>query len=351
MVNETFTFEDVMKNLSRDNIAGLIKNEKGTLFTLSDNIRQKYCGESVYIRGIIEFSNYCCRNCLYCGLRAGNKRIVRYRMSVDEIVETAFGAVEKGIKTIVLQSGDDFWYTSGMIADIITRIKKNGDVAVTLSLGERPLDDYQIWREAGADRYLLKHETANPDLYQKFHPGQTLDRRIAILEWLKDLGYQIGAGNIVGLPGQTLKDLAEDILLMKRLDVDMAGIGPFIPHLDTPLGDCQPGSLEDTLSVIAALRIVLKDTLLPATTAVGTIHPYGREKALKAGANVVMVNLTPVKYKQLYQIYPDKICINEDIVVCLPCILERIESVGRFVSLARGDSLKWKRLQKVYACI
>lgn len=329
-----------MENLSRDDITDLINDKQETLFVLADNIRQKYCGEGVYIRGVIEFSNYCCRNCLYCGLRAGNKKIARYRMSVDEIVETAFKAVEKGIRTIILQSGDDFWYTGEMIADIINRIKKSGDVAVTLSVGERPLDDYKAWREAGADRYLLKHETANPGLYKKFHPGQTLDRRVTILQWLKDLGCQIGAGNIVGLPGQTKEDLVEDILLMKRLDVDMAGIGPFIPHPDTPLGDCQPGSLEDTLRVIATLRIALNDSLLPATTAVGTIHPYGREKALKAGANVVMVNLTSAKYKQLYQIYPDKICITEEMADCLPCIFERMEPAGRFVSFDRGDSIQ-----------
>jgi len=298
----------------------------------ADNIRDRYCGNEVHLRGVIEFSNWCIRNCLYCGLRSSNKKLTRYRMRKEEIVESALGGSRVGIKTIVLQSGDDPWYFAETISEIIQRLKERIDVAITLSVGERDYKDYKLWKSAGADRYLLKHETANSLLYSKLHPGQTLKKRIKILGWLKELGYQVGAGNIVGLPGQTVQDLAEDIGLMKELDVDMVGIGPFIPHPDTPLGREKPGTLDMTLKVLAVARIVLKDVHLTATTAVGSIHPWGREKALEAGANVVMPNITPTKYRSLYQVYPNKICINENIENCHGCLTERVKLVKRKIA-------------------
>ncbi|RKY62592.1 MAG: [FeFe] hydrogenase H-cluster radical SAM maturase HydE [Candidatus Latescibacterota bacterium] len=308
---------------------------EGELFHKADKVRKEYCGEEVHIRGIIEFSNYCCRNCLYCGLRRDNKVLSRYRMEKEEIVKLAHGIIEKGVKTIVLQSGDDFYYSSDDIAWVIEKIKKKGDVAVTLSLGERPIRDYKKWKEAGADRYLLKHETANPALYRKLHPGQCLERRIKILLSLKELGYQIGAGNIVGLPGQTVEDLAEDVLLLEKLDVDMAGIGPFIPQKNTPLGNSPPGDINLTLRVLSLTRILTRNAHLPATTALATLDPErGQLMALKAGANVIMPDFTPENCREKYVIYDDKARVT------LERAKELIMWAGRRISTSRGDSLK-----------
>lgn len=328
-------------SISNFEVAELLKNgEENELTLWADSVRARYCGDEVHLRGVIEFSNYCCRDCLYCGLRRSNKKLPRYRMAKEEIVECALMGAQAGIKTIVLQSGDDLGYRAEDISEIIQQIKEEADVAITLCVGERDYKDYRAWKKAGADRYLLKHETANPVLYSRLHPGQTLGTRLEILGWLKEIGYQVGAGNIVGLPGQTLRDLADDILLMKQLDVEMAGIGPFIPHPDTPLGRKNQGTLNMTLKVLALARIVLKDVHLPATTAVGSIHLEGREMALRAGANVIMPNITPTRYRPLYQIYPGKICIDENMDNCLGCLTKRIESCGRKIAQNRGHSLK-----------
>jgi len=327
----------------RGKIEGLFKEETSELIRQADSVRQRYCGDEVHLRGVIEFSNYCCRDCLYCGLRRSNTKLARYRMTKEEIVERALTGFGAGIKTIVLQSGDDLEYRADDISEIIQRIKEKADVAITLCVGERDYRDYKAWKKAGADRYLLKHETANPGLYSGLHPGQSLKKRLEILGWLRELGYQVGAGNIVGLPGQTIQDLARDIGLMKELDVDMAGIGPFIPHPDTPLGAEEPGTLNMTLKVLAVARIILGDVHLPATTAVGSIHPEGREMALRAGANVVMPNITPTKYRPLYQLYPGKICIDERMENCLVCLTKRIESCGRRIAENKGHSLKVSR--------
>ncbi|MEA3368995.1 MAG: [FeFe] hydrogenase H-cluster radical SAM maturase HydE [Candidatus Ratteibacteria bacterium] len=318
-----------------------------SLFEEADNVRSTFSGEEVHIRGIIEFSNYCCRSCLYCGLRQENKKILRYRMSADEIVKVSNEIIHRGVKTVVLQSGDDFGYSQKMLSDIIRKIKSaNPETAITLSLGERPFDDYKIFKNAGADRYLLKHETADFELYERLHPGQTLKKRIETLEYLKKLDYQTGAGNIVGLPGQTLEDLADDILLMKRLDVDMAGIGPFIPQKDTPLGSCSFGSLDLTLKVLALTRIVTENIHLPATTALATLSlKDGQILGLKAGANVIMPDFTPEGYRREYLIYDNKLRVN------LERAEESIFKAGRLISKNRGDSLKCKRHQKAFACI
>lgn len=277
------------------------------LFRAADEVRKKCCGDVVRLRGIIEFSNNCVRNCLYCGLRRDNKKIKRYRMSEIEILDAVKEVTKNSVRTVVLQSGDDPIYTTKMICALIRKIKKSFPCAITLSIGERPLSDYRSFKDEGADRYLLKHETANPDLYRKLHPGQDFKTRIKILEHLKKLKYEVGAGSIVGLPGQTIDDMAEDIVFLKKLKVDMAGIGPFIPQKDTPFGRYPAGSLNITLRMIALLRIALGKINLPATTALATTDPAAAQiKALKCGANVIMCDFTPNRFRKEYRIYDNK---------------------------------------------
>ncbi len=332
---------------SKEEIVSLLKGGTKGLFEKANSVRRKFCGDEVHIRGIIEFSNYCCRSCLYCGLRQENKKISRYRMSPDEIIRLANEIIQCGVKTIVLQSGDDYGFSKKVISEIISKIKKkNPALAITLSIGQRPLDDYKAFKDAGADRYLLKHETANPKFYERLHPGQTLKKRLQILDYLKNLGYQIGAGNIVGLPKQSLEDLANDILVLKELDVDMAGIGPFIPQKDTPLGNFPGGSLELTLKVLALARILTKNAHLPATTALATLAPEkGQLLGFRAGANVIMPDFTPEYYRENYVIYDNKVRVN------LEKAKEIILKARMAVSKNRGDSLKCKRPPRVYACI
>ncbi|MBE3581462.1 MAG: [FeFe] hydrogenase H-cluster radical SAM maturase HydE [Thermoanaerobacteraceae bacterium] len=313
--------------------------EEEALYRQADAFRARYVGEEVHLRGVIEFSNYCRRRCHYCGLRADNHTLDRYRMAPEEILTAARRGVELGYKTIVLQSGEDPWYTAEVLAETVAAIKELG-VAVTLCVGERPRQEYELWRRAGADRYLLKHETANPELYARLHPDMSWEKRLACLRWLKELGYQVGSGNMVGLPGQTLEDLAADILLLRELEVEMAGIGPFIPHPNTPLGDHPAGSLDLTYRVLAVTRLVVPWAHLPATTAVGTLSPIGRQMALRRGANVVMPNLTPGKYRPNYQIYPGKICINEEPDDCRHCLEGMIRSLGRVVARHPGHGLR-----------
>lgn len=323
--------------MNRDEILYYLKTpcSDRELFQRADEARRKHCGDKVHIRGIIEFSNHCCRNCLYCGLRQDNKKIKRYRMPPQEIVALALKIAGQGVKTIVLQSGDDFWYQHKTIASIISNIKKQADVAITLSLGERPLDHYRNWRDAGADRYLMRHETANPNLYEMLHPGKSLIERSSLLLALKEMGYQIGAGNIVGIPGQGLKDLAEDILFIKELDSDMAGIGPFIPQKDTPLSNYPPGDINLTLRALSLVRITSKNIHLPVTTAVATLDKKkGLVSAFKAGANVIMPDFTPRSYSQKYQIYDNKQNITLDMAKA--AIFETKRKTGK----DKGDSLK-----------
>lgn len=331
-------------NLSRDDILFLLNldtsDDVSRLLNAADEVRKQYCGDGVHIRGLVEFSNTCRNDCLYCGLRRSNRSVRRYRMTPDEMVAAAVELAERGIGTIVLQSGEDAYYTAEMVADIVRSIKSEADIALTLCLGERPYSDYALWKDAGTDRYLLRHETSNPVLFRQIHPDSTIEKRLGCLRELKRLGYQIGAGCMVGIPGQTVEDLADDILLLKELDVDMAGIGPFIPHPDTPLGDAEQGSLEMTLKMVALARIVTRNALIPATTATGSIDEYGREKALQAGANVVMPNHTPLPYRIDYEIYPNKRCMTEDPALCAPCLTARILSVGRTVATGKGHSPK-----------
>jgi biotin synthase len=348
-VKETYTseyLEEILakEELLKDDITYLLSlaepEEIQLLLNKADQVRQLYCGDEVQLRGIIEISNFCSENCLYCGLRKGNKLLPRYRMSVEEVLITATQIINSGIRTIVLQSGEDDQITRDQISYIIEEIKKLGDTAVTLSLGERNFDDYQAWREAGADRYLLKHETANPVLYSVYHTKEKLQERISHLKFLKQIGYQTGSGNIVGLPGQTYSDIADDIFLCKELEVDMASFSPYVSSPDTPYRNIKTCSTEYILKVIAAARIVLKDVHMPATTALGTIDTEGREKGLRAGANVIMPNFTPNPHRQKYLIYPDKKCLIDDPSFCVSCLQIMFASVGRKASFGRGDSIK-----------
>ena len=261
-------------------------------------------------------------------------------MSADEIVDLAVYLNSKDLKTVVLQSGEDPYYTGEMIADIIRRIKASCDTAITLCVGERSYEDYKLWKEAGADRYLLRHETANRELYKSLHPDSDFDNRMRCLHWLRELGYQTGAGCMVGSPGQTIEHMADDIEFFRDFQPDMAGIGPFISNPDTPLADTDNGTVEMTLKMVALARIVTRNALLPATTAIGSIEEAGREMALQAGADVVMPNYTPLKYREHYEIYPNKCCISEDPEHCHSCMRMRILSIGRTVSTDHGHSRK-----------
>ena len=343
-VSEILSSPEGLEKLEKEEITRLLLSEgadRDLLFSCADRIRELHVGNDVHLRGIIEFSNYCMKNCFYCGLRRDNRALERYRMTLDEIVEAARIGVEAGLKTIVLQSGEDPFFTGDMLARLIARLKDAHDVAVTMSVGDRTEEEYALMRKAGADRYLLKHETADPELFSRLRPGTTLDGRIRRLTWLKELGFQVGSGGMIGLPWQTVDTLADDILLLKRLDVEMAGFGPFIPHGDTPLAACKGGSVDMTLKTLAVARIVLPFTHFPATTALASIDPEGRQRALKCGANVVMPNMTPVRYKKLYEIYPNKICITEEgPAQCLPCITGIIRQSGRSVATDYGHGKK-----------
>ncbi|MGI6224658.1 MAG: [FeFe] hydrogenase H-cluster radical SAM maturase HydE [Peptococcales bacterium] len=328
--------------LNKNEIINLLKanpEESKLLFQLADKKRAEYIGNTVHLRGIIELSNYCRQNCHYCGLRFENKKLNRYRLSYDEIYDAAEKAIQLGYRTLVLQSGEDKHYSPIKIAELVMALKKL-DVAITLSLGEHTYETYQLWREAGADRYLIKHETSNPELFQKIRPGKTLEERLKCQSWLKELGYQLGSGCMVGLPGQNLDILADDLLLLKKMDVEMAGIGPFIPHPNTPLAGSREGSVEMTLKMVAIARIIMPFIHLPSTTALSTIHPFGRELALQSGANVVMPNVSPNQYRKFYEIYPNKICTKDS--SDYSNIIKKIQVLGRTIGTDYGHSPKLK---------
>ncbi len=313
------------------------------LFEAADCVRKQFVGAGVYLRGLIEFSSFCKNDCFYCGLRRSNPHAQRYRLSAEQIVDTAKQAVEYGYQTVVLQSGEDLWFDTDKMCEIIRQIKTL-DVAVTLSMGEKTREDYAAYKKAGADRYLLRIETTDKALYEKLDPHMSFENRVRCLQDLKDLGYEVGSGSLVGLPGQTLESLAQDLLFFKKLPVDMAGIGPFIPHPHTPLAqETADGNFELSLKMMALMRLLLPDINIPATTAMETLHPRGRLLALQCGANVVMPNVTQGEYRKQYELYPGKICTAESAEQCRGCIQTKIESIGRFVAPGkgfRGDYLK-----------
>lgn len=335
-------------NATREELEFLLENlnddSKKYLIEKSNLTRMKVYGDKVYLRGLIEFTNYCVRNCMYCGIRASNKNAERYRLTIDEILECAELGDRLGYKTYVLQGGEDPYFTDDIMVEIISKIKKRFPKnAITISLGERSYESYEKMFKAGADRYLIRHETATKELYEKLHPRASFENRRRCLEDLKKIGYQIGSGFMVGLPGQKVSDLVNDLLYVKELNPHMVGIGPFISHKDTPLKNEKNGTLEDTITLIAILRLLLPTALIPATTSLGTINPLGRELGIKAGANVVMPNLSPTSVREKYSLYDGKICTGDEAAECRRCIEGRINRAGFKVEVSRGDNIEWKR--------
>ena len=322
-----------MNNLTKSEIINILKDntQDEQLFKTADEIRKKNVGNKVHLRGLIEFSNICKRTCKYCGLRAENKTLERYRISEEDIIFYAKQASEMGYKTIVLQSGEDEYFSQETICKIINELKKL-DVALTLSIGEKSYDEYKAYKDAGADRYLIRIETTDKELYKQMHPHMNYENRIKCLNYIKELGYEVGTGCLVGLPGQTIDSLADDILFFKSINADMVGIGPFIAHPETPLKDASNGSFNLALKVMALTRIILPDINIPATTAMETLNPNGRIIALQSGANVVMPNVTSKEYRAKYEIYPNKICINENPTQCRGCIEGKIKAIGRTIA-------------------
>ncbi len=309
------------------------------LFAKSDAIRRKYYSNKVYTRGLIEFTNYCKNDCFYCGIRKSNLKASRYRLSSEDILSCCANGYELGFRTFVLQGGEDMYYTDEMLIDLVHQIRENyPDCAITLSVGERSRDSYEKLFAAGANRYLLRHETATDSHYRLLHPDSlSLANRIQCLYHLKDIGYQVGTGFMVGSPYQTKENLVSDLLFIKEFEPAMIGIGPFVPHQDTQFRDEPHGGLELTLFLIGLLRLMNPTALIPATTALGTIDPMGRELGIKAGANVVMPNLSPVKVRKKYSLYDNKICTGEEAAECRLCLNRRMESIGYEIVVDRGD--------------
>ena len=319
----------------------LISTDKydSELRVLADKKRREVYGADVYIRGLIEFTNYCKNDCYYCGIRCSNKNAQRYRLTKEDILSCCDEGYKLGFRTFVMQGGEDPHFTDKLMCEIVSQIKEHyPDCAVTLSIGERSRESYKAFYDAGADRFLLRHETANNEHYRKLHPENLdPDNRKRCLFDLKDIGYQVGSGIMVGSPYQTAENIVEDIRFLQKLSPDMLGIGPYITHKDTPFRDKENGSLELTLRLVSVLRLLFPYALIPATTALGTIHPQGREMGLKAGANVVMPNLSPVKTRKLYELYENKICTGEEAAQCIECLKARVRSAGYEIVTDRGD--------------
>ena len=333
--------------LSREEWMLLIESqgEREYLFRRARELSRQYYGNKVFTRGLIEFTNYCKNNCYYCGIRRDNKEAVRYRLTLEEIMDCCSQGYELGFRTFVLQGGEDGFYTDDKIVEIIQEIKdRYPDCALTLSMGERENDSYLRFYKTGADRYLLRHETADSRHYAKLHPPElSFKHRMDCLWNLKEIGYQVGCGFMVGSPGQTKETLAEDMLFITELQPDMVGIGPFIPHHSTPFAEEIQGSLEQTLYLLGLLRLLKPNLLLPATTALGTIDPKGREKGILAGANVVMPNLSPAGVRKKYELYDNKIWTGDEAAECRQCLGRRMEAIGYELAVDRGDPVNCPR--------
>lgn len=328
----------------------------------ADAIRSEQVGDEVHLRGLVELSNICARDCLYCGIRSGNTSVTRYRMTREEVVSCARQAVEFGFGTLVLQAGEDPGLTGAVVADLINAVKQETDLAITLSLGERDSEDLTAWRQAGADRYLLRFETSNRELFRYIHPprpGQPERDRIEHLALLRSLGYEVGSGVMIGIPGQSYEDLARDIELFRGLGLDMIGVGPYIPHQDTPLGKSGgerllgeeqqvPNTLAMGLKVVALTRISCPQVNIPSTTALATLdRQTGREQGLNWGANIIMPNLTPVQYRRMYEIYPSKAASTETAEQSRDTALRQIVGLGRVPGRGRGDSKHFQTLSSL----
>jgi biotin synthase len=320
------------------------REEAEALFAAAREVRSVYYGQDVYFRGLIEFSNYCKNGCYYCGIRGGSQGVERYRLSLEEILGCCRLGNLLGYRTFVFQSGEDPYFTDDRITEMVEAVRKEfPDHAITLSIGERSRKSYERFFRAGANRYLLRHETASDDHYRKLHPrGMSLRERKQCLYDLKDIGYQVGAGFMVGTPFQTPENLLADLRFLEELEPHMVGIGPFLPQKDTPFGNYPQGSFEQTLRMVALARLLLPRALIPATTALGTISPQGREKGLMAGANVVMPNLSPREVRKLYALYDNKICTGDEAAECRLCMEGRIRNFGFVPNMTRGDIAGWE---------
>lgn len=320
------------RNLSDEAFKCLLESDAydSMLFSAADRVRRAYYGDAVYIRGLIEFTNYCKNNCYYCGIRCGNRNAIRYRLDKEEILACCAEGYDLGFRTFVLQGGEDPYDTDIVICDIVHTIRERyPDCAITLSIGEKTRESYRAYFSAGANRYLLRHETADREHYGRLHPAEmNPDHRKRCLYDLKEIGYQVGSGFMVGSPYQTTEHLIADLRFLSELQPDMIGIGPFISHKETPFAAFASGTLTMTLRLIAVLRLMFPYALIPATTALGTIHPQGREKGLMAGANVVMPNLSPIRVRKLYELYDHKICTGEESAQCRSCLEKRVEAAG-----------------------
>lgn len=329
--------------LSREEFKTLLteRNEDTAdyLFSQAREVREHVYGKDVYMRGLIEFTNYCRNDCYYCGIRRSNSCAERYRLTEEQILDCCETGHALGFRTFVLQGGEDPYYTDERLCGIVRAIKDAyPDCAVTFSVGEKSLESYKAYREAGADRYLLRHETANAAHYGQLHPPElTLENRLRCLQDLKALGFQVGCGFMVGSPHQTVDTIIDDLLFIRTLDPEMVGIGPFIPHHDTPFREEPAGTMELTLFLLGVIRLMVPGALLPATTALGTIHPQGREKGILAGANVVMPNLSPTDVRKKYLLYDNKICTGDEAAECVRCLSGRIATTGYQLVTARGD--------------
>lgn len=327
------TKEEILEWLNPD-------KDPAELCALADKVRREEMGDGVHLRGLIEFSNYCRRKCYYCGIRAGNAKLRRYRLTPEEVLVCARTAARLNYGTVVMQSGEDPAWGIKELVPVVEKIKSETGLAVTLSVGERSAEDYKTLRSAGADRFLLRFETSDRRLFAMLKPDSDYDARFRCLSGLKDAGFQVGSGVMAGLPGQSLESMADDILLFKKLELDMVGIGPFIANPDTPLGGALSGTLDAALRMVALTRVITRNAHIPATTAMGSIDPQGRQKALRCGANVLMPNISPTEHRPDYQLYPGKICVGEAPEQCAGCVDAMLRSLGRTRAEGAGHSLK-----------
>ena len=320
-------------SLDREEIICLLEATEceDELAAAADSVRRAFVGDGIHLRGLIEFSNICRQNCLYCGLRRDNKKIERYRLSTAEILTFAAKARDCGYQTVVLQSGEDSWFTTEIMVQLLQEIKAMG-MAITLSIGEKSYHEYKAYKAAGADRYLLRIETTDKALYERLDPAMSFENRQRCLRDLKSLGYEVGTGSLVGLPGQTLASLADDLLFFQRIDADMVGIGPFIPNADTPLGTATGGEFHLSRRFVSLLRLLLPEANIPATTAMESLQPDARMITLRSGANVVMPNATEGEYRRKYALYPGKICVDDTPEKCRGCIGGKITAIGRHIA-------------------
>jgi len=351
-INSLFHKIDQDQKLCLSDVISLLNTqgiEIKDIYDKADDIRATYMGNEIFLRGIIEFSNFCKKDCNYCGIRRNvshdtSASIKRYRMNDDEIIDTCKMMLKTGQTTVVLQSGEDPFYTKERFGSLLKCIKEETNLAITVSVGERDRATYEYWKTMGMDRYLLRFETSDPDLFKQCHPDDNLNERIECLRTLQSLGVQTGSGFLIGLPNETIEQLANDILFCTTLNLDMIGVGPFIPHPDTPFGSMKnPFDKEVYFKVVAILRLLNKDAHIPSTTAFDAIDPDGRNLLLQRGANVFMPNATPKKYREDYQLYPGKPCVDESAEDCSACVNMRVFNLGRTIGKGPGHSIRKKK--------